>query len=106
DHVSVLDAAPAQQRGARECARDLGRPRPSRVRATEAEAMTADSSAARRALVVGATGISGGNLTERLLAEGWEILGLCRRPAGLDDRITPLVADLLDAEAVAGAIRG
>jgi nucleoside-diphosphate-sugar epimerase len=65
-----------------------------------------DDSAPRRALVAGATGISGGNLTQRLLAEGWEVLGLCRRPAGLDERITPLVADLLDREAVAAAIRG
>jgi len=63
-------------------------------------------SSPRRALVVGATGISGGNLTERLLAEGWEVLGLCRRPAGLDDRVTPLAADLLDREAVASTVQG
>ena len=59
-----------------------------------------------RALVVGATGISGGNLTQRLLADGWEVAGLCRRPEGLDERITPLSADLLDAEAVAAAVEG
>jgi len=63
-------------------------------------------SSPRRALVVGATGISGGNLTERLLVEGWEVLGLCRRPAGLDDRVTPLAADLLDREAVASTVQG
>jgi nucleoside-diphosphate-sugar epimerase len=64
-----------------------------------------NDSSPRRALVVGATGISGGNLTERLLADGWEVLGLCRHPAGLDDRVTPLAADLLDRDAVARAVR-
>ena len=44
----------------------------------------------RRALVVGVTGISGGNLAQRLLADGWEVAGLCRRPQGLDGGITPL----------------
>jgi nucleoside-diphosphate-sugar epimerase len=61
---------------------------------------------ARRALVVGVTGISGGNLAQRLLDDGWEVTGLCRRPQGLDVRITPVVADLLDAGAVAAAVRG
>ncbi len=60
----------------------------------------------QRALVVGVTGISGGNLTERLLTDGWEVAGLCRRPDGLDARITPLAADLEDADAVAAAVRG
>jgi nucleoside-diphosphate-sugar epimerase len=59
-----------------------------------------------RALVVGATGISGGNVAQRLLADGWEVAGLCRRPEGMDERIAPLVADLLDPEAVAAAVRG
>ena len=60
----------------------------------------------QRALVVGVTGISGGNLTERLLTDGWEVAGLCRRPDDLDARITPLAADLEDADAVAAAVRG
>ena len=59
-----------------------------------------------RALVVGVTGISGGNLAQRLLADGWQVAGLCRRPDGLDERITPLAADLEDADAVAAAVRG
>jgi nucleoside-diphosphate-sugar epimerase len=59
-----------------------------------------------RALVVGVTGISGGNLAQRLLAGGWDVTGLCRRPEGLDPRVRPLVADLEDAGAVADAIRG
>ena len=58
-----------------------------------------------RALVVGATGISGGNVANRLLADGWDVLGLCRRPAGLDDRITPVVADLEMADSVAAAVQ-
>ncbi|HXH98300.1 MAG TPA: SDR family oxidoreductase [Gaiellaceae bacterium] len=59
-----------------------------------------------RALVVGATGISGGNVVQRLLAEGWEVAGVCRRPQGLDERLTPVVADLEDAAAIAAAVSG
>jgi nucleoside-diphosphate-sugar epimerase len=59
-----------------------------------------------RALIVGATGISGGNLAQRLLADGWQVAGLCRRPQGLDQRITQVCADLADAEAVSAAVRG
>jgi nucleoside-diphosphate-sugar epimerase len=68
--------------------------------------MTGNGSTPGRALVVGITGISGGNLAARLLTEGWDVTGLCRHPDGLDERITPLVADLLDAEAVASVVRG
>jgi nucleoside-diphosphate-sugar epimerase len=73
---------------------------------TKSPPMTRQGSTPGRALVVGATGISGGNLWQRLLAEGWDVAGLCRRPDGLDARVTPVVADLLDAEAVASAVRG
>jgi nucleoside-diphosphate-sugar epimerase len=59
-----------------------------------------------RALVVGVTGISGGNLAQRLLADGWEVSGICRNPQDIDPRITPVIADLLDSEAVAAAVRG
>lgn len=59
-----------------------------------------------RALVVGVTGISGGNVAERLLADGWQVLGLSRRPRDLDERIAPLAADLEDAEDVSTAVRG
>jgi nucleoside-diphosphate-sugar epimerase len=68
--------------------------------------MSAEGHSRGRALVVGATGISGGNLTQRLLTDGWEVTGLCRRPDDLDGRITPLVADLLDREAVFAAVGG
>jgi len=59
-----------------------------------------------RALVVGATGISGGNVAQRLLADGWDVVGLSRRSDGLDARITPAGANLLDPEATKAAVRG
>jgi nucleoside-diphosphate-sugar epimerase len=59
-----------------------------------------------RALVVGATGISGGNVSERLLADGWQVAGLSRHPESLDQRIQPVAVDLEDADAVAAAVRG
>jgi nucleoside-diphosphate-sugar epimerase len=58
------------------------------------------------ALVVGVTGISGGNLAQRLLTDGWQVSGLCRDPVGLDERVARLSVDLEDGEAVAGAVRG
>ncbi|MET0314548.1 MAG: SDR family oxidoreductase [Hansschlegelia sp.] len=59
------------------------------------------------ALVVGATGIVGSALSERLVAEGWEVLGLARRPRP-QDGVTPVAADLMDPaslEAALGALR-
>ncbi len=58
-----------------------------------------------RALVVGVTGISGGNLARRLVADGWEVVGLCRRPHDLEPQAA-IAVDLEDAEAVAAAVRG
>ena len=58
------------------------------------------------ALVAGVTGISGGNLARRLLADGWQVTGLCRNPNGLDERIAPVAVDLEDADAVAASVRG
>jgi nucleoside-diphosphate-sugar epimerase len=60
----------------------------------------------RHALVVGVTGISGGNLARRLISDGWEVTGLSRRPHDVDERITALAADVEDAAAVAAAVRG
>src|SRR3954466_15369644 len=68
--------------------------------------MTTTDGRPGRALVVGATGISGGNLAQRLLAGGWDVAGICRNPNGLDQRLTPVVADLLAGDAVAAAVRG
>ena len=68
--------------------------------------MTSVAPSPSHALVVGVTGISGGNVAQRLLADGWQVSGLCRRPEGVDARIRPIVADLEDREALAEAIRG
>jgi nucleoside-diphosphate-sugar epimerase len=59
-----------------------------------------------RALVVGVTGISGGNVAQRLLEDGWDVSGLCRHPEALDGRINPLSADLEDADSLERALRG
>jgi nucleoside-diphosphate-sugar epimerase len=58
----------------------------------------------RRALVVGVTGIQGGTLARRLVANGWEVTGLARRPAAEDDRIALVAADLLEPVSVAAAV--
>ena len=57
-----------------------------------------------RALVVGVTGISGGNVATRLLADDWEVFGLCRNPEDVDARIETLTADLEDADSIRSAI--
>ena len=55
------------------------------------------------ALVVGATGITGGNLARYLVASGWTVYGLSRR-AEHSGGVIPLTADLLDADATADAL--
>ncbi len=60
----------------------------------------------KRALIAGITGISGGNLAERLLADGWTVYGLARRPSPLPAGVRPVAADLLDAEATKAALAG
>lgn len=60
---------------------------------------------ARDALIVGATGIVGGHLAEHLLERGgWSVAGLSRRTDGLPTGVTPVPADLTDAEAVKRAL--
>ena len=60
----------------------------------------------KRALIAGITGISGGNLAERLLADGWTVYGLARRPSPLAAGVQPVAADLLNADATAAALAG
>jgi len=48
------------------------------------------------ALVVGASGIIGNALAKRLLAEGWTVHGLARRPPAEPEGLRPVAADLLD----------
>lgn len=60
----------------------------------------------RSALVVGATGIVGGNICERLIADGWSVHGMARRPERSPKGTLPLAADLNDRQAVEDAIAG
>lgn len=60
----------------------------------------------KTALVVGVTGIVGGNLAERLIAEGdWTVYGLARNP-GTRQGVRPIAVDLQDAPAVGAALDG
>jgi nucleoside-diphosphate-sugar epimerase len=58
------------------------------------------------ALVVGATGIAGGNLVEHLNSlGGWQVAGLSRNP-GRRDGVRPVAANLTDPKDVARALDG
>ena len=59
----------------------------------------------RTALIVGSTGIVGGNLAAHLVRQGWQVFGLARKPAATSG-ITPVAADLQDAASVKAALRG
>lgn len=50
----------------------------------------------RTALVVGASGIGGSSIARELLANGWIVYGLARRPADDIPGLLPVAADLLD----------
>ena len=60
---------------------------------------------AGKALVVGTSGIVGSATTALLLAEGWTVFGLARRPEA-DGAVRPVAADLQDAAGTAAALRG
>ncbi len=60
----------------------------------------------RIALVAGVTGIVGNNLARRLIAQGWSVSGLARRPTNEIDGLTPVAADLLDAGSLGAALEG
>lgn len=55
------------------------------------------------ALVVGASGITGSNLAEKLIEQGWETYGLARNPADAD--YIPVKADLLDRDSLENGLR-
>jgi nucleoside-diphosphate-sugar epimerase len=59
----------------------------------------------RTALVVGSTGITGGNLAHHLVGNGWKVFGLARKPT-LAPGIHPVACDLRDASSVASALSG
>ncbi|WP_261517823.1 NAD-dependent epimerase/dehydratase family protein, partial [Burkholderia multivorans] len=56
-----------------------------------------------RALIVGASGIVGRALADRLLSSGWTVYGLSRGRTASVPGCQPVVADLTSAESVAAA---
>ncbi|WP_426102285.1 SDR family oxidoreductase [Massilia sp. TSP1-1-2] len=58
----------------------------------------------RTALVAGITGIGGNYVARQLLAEGWEVIGLSRRPPRDLPAVRHVAADLLDPAALASAL--
>jgi nucleoside-diphosphate-sugar epimerase len=64
-----------------------------------------NTGAGKTALVVGSTGISGGNLAAYLSARGWTVYGLARNP-GMVRGVRPLAADLLNPASVREALAG
>jgi len=57
------------------------------------------------ALVVGVSGIAGSNLAKELIAKEWIVYGLARNPKGSIEGVIPVVADLLDTEGLAIALK-
>ena len=60
----------------------------------------------RHALIAGVTGISGGNLAELLVAEGWKVSGLARNVREIVKGVDPVAADLLDLASLSAALKG
>jgi nucleoside-diphosphate-sugar epimerase len=56
------------------------------------------------ALVVGASGITGSNLAQSLISEGWETYGLARNPNTEITGLKPVAADLLDKSGIEQAL--
>lgn len=57
------------------------------------------------ALVVGASGITGSNLAEKLIAKGWKTYGLARNPNTEIKGLQPVQADLLSLESLSSALK-
>lgn len=58
------------------------------------------------ALIAGASGIVGNNLARHLLAKGWQVQGLARRPPTEIAGLQPVAADLLDPRSLPDALKG
>lgn len=58
-----------------------------------------------RALVVGATGITGSNLAEELISQNWTTYGLARNHLSTVAGLQPVKADLLDEESLSEALK-
>jgi nucleoside-diphosphate-sugar epimerase len=56
------------------------------------------------ALIVGASGITGSNLAQKLLSEGWKTFGLARNPQQNIPNLIPVAADLLNPESLKDAL--
>ncbi|MCD0490250.1 SDR family oxidoreductase [Pedobacter sp. MC2016-14] len=56
------------------------------------------------ALVVGSSGITGSNLAEMLIEQGWETYGLARNPNTENIFLKPVAADLLDQASLKAAL--
>ncbi len=56
------------------------------------------------ALIVGVSGVVGRNLAEQLLHRGWRVAGLARRPPSDIEGLQPISVDLLDFDALGGAL--
>lgn len=65
-----------------------------------------DEQQARRALVVGATGIVGSAITQRLLDDGWQVAAASRSGAAAAAGAAPVKVDLLDPTATRLALQG
>lgn len=58
------------------------------------------------ALIAGVTGIVGNNLATLLVAQGWQVLGLARRPSSDLHGVQAVAADLLDPASLQSALSG
>lgn len=72
---------------------------------TNATSQSPPSPEARTALIVGSTGIVGGNLAAHLVDRGWRVYGLARKPAATGG-VIPLAADLRDETSLQTALAG
>lgn len=61
---------------------------------------------AKKAVIVGVTGIQGGALASCLVDRGWDVVGVARRPSPAHPGVTPIAADLTDASSTADALAG
>jgi nucleoside-diphosphate-sugar epimerase len=68
--------------------------------------MSESDKATRTAVIAGVSGISGCNLAEHLLAEGWQVYGIARQPQSEPRGVIPIAVDLGDPKAVQTALKG
>lgn len=66
--------------------------------------MTETSKEEPVALIVGSTGIVGGNLATLLIEEGWKVYGLARKPGSIEG-VIPIAADLLKLNSLVTALK-